>query len=213
MMKNHAYSQEKQGALAMPDIPAYFAALADIATRIPEDDLRAATQLIQSAYQDDRTIFVIGNGQSATTATAFALDLTKGASGPYRRFRVIALTDNMAAITAWANDADYEAVFAEQLVSLFRPGDLLLTISASGNSPNVLAAAAWVREHQGRTIALAGFGGGRLSRMADVAVVVPSDDYGYVETAHVAICHYWVDAMRDWLASGAGTDAPAARTA
>ena len=188
----------------MLDIPAYFSALANIVTRISEDDLRAATQLIQAAYQDDRTIFIIGNGQSATTATAFALDLTKGTSGPYRRFRVIALTDNMAAITAWANDVNYEAIFAEQLVSLFRPGDLLLVISASGNSPNVLAAAAWMRAHQGKIIALAGFGGGRLRQMADAAVVVPSDDYGHVETAHVAICHYWIDAMRAWLAGGAG---------
>ncbi len=189
----------------MLSIPDYFTTLAAIVTRIPEAQVAAATRLLQSAYQEDRTIFVIGNGQSATTATAFALDLTKATAAPSRRrFRAIALTDNTAALTAWANDVHYESVFAEQLVSLFRPGDLLLAISASGNSPNVLRAAEWVRAHQGRILAMTGFGGGRLTPMADAAIVVPSDDYGHVETAHIAVTHYWIDTLREWLAGGAG---------
>lgn len=191
----------------MLNVPDYFAALAGILAHIPEAQVIAATRLIQAAYRDDRTIFVIGNGQSATTATAFALDLTKGTAGPYRRFRVIALSDNTAALTAWANDVNYDSVFAEQLAALFRPGDLLLAISASGNSPNVLRAGEWVRAHQGHILALVGFGGGRLAPMADAAIVVPSHDYGHVETAHVAITHYWVDSLRAWLASGAGAPA------
>ena len=188
------------GGRTMLSIPDYLATLANTLARIPEAQVEAATQLIAHAYEGDQTIFVIGNGQSATTASAFALDLTKGTAGPGRRFRVIALTDNTAALTAWANDVNYEAIFTEQLVSLFRPGDLLLAISASGNSPNVLAAAAWARAHEGKVLALTGFGGGKLSEIADAAVVVPSDDYGHVETAHIAISHYWVDYFRAWLA-------------
>lgn len=187
----------------MLDIPGYFAVLADIVTRIPEAQVAAATALLQAAYQADQTIYVIGNGQSATTASAFALDLTKGTSGPYRRFRVMSLCDNNAALTAWANDVDYESVFSEQLRALFRPGDLLVAISASGNSPNVLRAAEDVRGAGGKILAMTGFGGGRLSEIADAAIVIPSDDYGHVETAHIGITHYWVDTLRAWLREGA----------
>jgi D-sedoheptulose 7-phosphate isomerase len=184
------------------DSRAYFHTLYTALETIPTAELDAANAIIDKAYQDDQTIYVIGNGQSAATASAFALDLTKQTTPPphRRRFRVIALTDNLSALTAWANDVAYEAVFTEQLKGLMRPGDVVLAISASGNSPNIVHACQWAREHGGRVLGLAGFSGGRLQELADACVVVRIDDYGHVETAHIAVCHYWVDFFRERLA-------------
>jgi D-sedoheptulose 7-phosphate isomerase len=187
----------------MVAISDYFQALFDALNTISILQLDVATALLEQAYRSDQVIYVIGNGQSATTATAFALDLTKQTITPglKRRFRVIALTDNMAAVTAWANDVNYESVFIEQLKSLFRPNDVLIAISASGNSPNILVACQWVRENNGRIVGLAGFEGGRLNELADACVVVRVADYGHIETAHLAILHYWVDLFRERMAS------------
>ena len=189
--------------LYMVSVSNYFQALFDALNTISILQLDLATAVLERAYQGDRVIYVIGNGQSATTATAFALDFTKQTITPglKRRFRVIALTDNMAAVTAWANDLNYESIFTEQLKSLFRPNDVLIAISASGNSPNVLAACQWVRQNQGHIIGLAGFEGGRLKDVSDACVVVKVADYGHIETAHLAILHYWVDLFRERLAS------------
>ena len=187
----------------MVAISDYFQALFDALNTISISQLDLATALLEHAYQGDQVIYVIGNGQSATTATAFALDFTKQTVTPglKRRFRVIALTDNMAAVTAWANDLNYESIFTEQLKSLFRPNDVLIAISASGNSPNVLAACQWVKQNKGRIVGLTGFDGGRLNDMADACLVVHVADYGHIETAHLAILHYWVDLFRERLAS------------
>jgi D-sedoheptulose 7-phosphate isomerase len=186
----------------MVDARDYFRTLFDALNTISISQLELATALLEHAYQNDQVIYVIGNGQSATTATAFALDFTKQTVTPNlkRRFRVIALTDNMAAVTAWANDVNYESIFTEQLKSLFRPNDVLIAISASGNSPNVLAACQWVKQNQGHIVGLAGFEGGRLKDLSDACLVVRVDDYGHIETAHLAILHYWVDLFRERLA-------------
>lgn len=185
----------------MIEISQYFQTLYKALTHISEEELARATEILHSAYTEDQTVFVIGNGQSATTASAFALDLAKQAAppAPRRRFRMLALTDNMAAVTAWANDVNYDRIFVEQLESLFRPHDVLIAISASGNSPNVVLAADWVQHHGGKTVALTGFDGGLLDALVDVNIVVGIADYGHVETAHVAITHYWVDLFRERL--------------
>jgi D-sedoheptulose 7-phosphate isomerase len=181
----------------------YFQTLFDALNSISISQLDLATALLEHAYQSDQVIYVIGNGQSATTATAFALDFTKQTITPdlKHRFRVIALTDNMAAVTAWANDLNYESVFTEQLKSLFRPNDVLIAISASGNSPKVVAACQWVKQNKGHIVGLAGFDGGQLKDIADACLVIHVDDYGHIETAHLAILHYWVDLFRERLAS------------
>lgn len=185
----------------MIEVSHYFKTLYQALAGISEEKLALATGILYRAYTDDQAVFVIGNGQSATTASAFALDLAKQAAppAPKRRFRMLALTDNMAAVTAWANDVSYERIFAEQLESLFRPDDVLIAISASGNSPNVVHAADWVRQHEGKTVALTGFDGGKLTDLVDVNIIVNIADYGHVETAHVAITHYWVDLFRERL--------------
>lgn len=160
-------------------------------------DLGKVTRIIETiwdAYQQDRQIFVFGNGGSAATASHFVTDLTKGALGhrgdaPARPVRAISLTDNLALLSAWANDVGYDSVFLGQLRPYLRSGDVVLGISASGNSENVVRAVRYAREIGAATIALTGFGGGVLAPLADLSVVVDSNHYGVVEDVHMQISH------------------------
>ena len=113
----------------------------------------------------------------------------KEGSSDWKRFRVVALTDNVSLMTAWANDADYDHIFSEPLKNLARMGDLLVAISASGNSPNILAAVEVAKQIGLKVVGLTGFGGGKLARLADVSLVVPSSEYGPVEDAHMILDH------------------------
>ena len=157
---------------------------------------------LELARTEGRTIFVAGNGGSATTATSMANDLgfdILKKTGVKDTFRVHALTDNLAAITAVANDVGYDRIFLDQMRIHFRPGDLLIVISASGNSPNVVAAAEWAKEHNGKVITLVGFEGGRLAKVADIVLhcVTDSAEYGPVEDAHLVLNHvlaHWFQA-------------------
>ncbi len=156
------------------------------------------------AYWSDRTVFIFGNGGSATTASHFACDLGKGASQfmerGAKRFRVIALNDNMALMTAWANDFGYENVFAEQLRNLVRVGDVVIAISGSGNSPNVLKALETARNAKATTIGLTGFMGGKMKPLCRRCVVIPSDNMEVIEDLHLAICHSLSTVVRAALA-------------
>ena len=135
-------------------------------------------------------IFVCGNGGSASTASHFACDIVKGASfGRDKRFRIMALTDSLPTITAYSNDVSYDCAFAEQLKNFAESGDLLMTISGSGNSPNVLAATSTAREIGCRTVALTGRDGGKLGPMADLNIQVPVPHMGRIEDAHMIVCH------------------------
>ena len=187
----------------MLNLSDYFDQLHTALHSIRPADMDASLMILERAYEQDQTIFAAGNGQSATTADAFALDLTKQTVGRsnIRRFRTISLSANGAAVTAWANDTNYESIFVEQLRSLFSEGDVLTVFSASGNSPNVVAAAQWIRDHKGYVIALTGFQGGKLRELADVCVHVDVADYGHAETAHIAVTHYWVDHFKQKLVS------------
>jgi D-sedoheptulose 7-phosphate isomerase len=185
------------------DIKEYFNNFYSALTSISTNEVDSAIQILETAYQSRGTIYVIGNGQSAASASAFALDLTKQTAPepPKHRFRVISLTDNSSAITAWGNDVDYESIFTEQLKSLWGTGDILLAVSASGNSPNVISACQWVHQNKGQVIGLTGFEGGKLRSVSDACIVVHSTDYGFIETAHIAIMHYWVTVFHARLAS------------
>ena len=165
---------------------------------IPAEEVARAVDILDATRHRTRAIFMIGNGQSATTANAFALDLTKQTTTPpdTPRFRTISLACNVAALTAWGNDVSYEAVFTEQLKSLYRPDDTLIAISVSGNSPNVVNACQWVKSQGGTIIAFTGSDGGELAALADANIWVHSRDYGHVETAHIAVMHYLVDYFR-----------------
>lgn len=153
------------------------------------------------AYQMGAAVFVVGNGGSASTASHMAADLAKNTIGPHmRRFRVLSLNENMSLVTALANDVGYENVFREQLVNLVAPGDVLIAISASGNSPNVLRAIEYASSRHAQTIGLLGFGGGRALELVDKAVLVGSDDYGIVEDAHLVLNHILVEYFQGLLA-------------
>ena len=179
----------------------YLAELAAILAHIDPAAVETATRVLVDAYDSDATIFVIGNGGSASTASHFALDLAKNPvhTLDQRPPRCVSLTDNVAALTAWANDTSYDRVFEAQLMSIWRRGDVLVAISASGNSPNVVRAVRWANEHGGTTVGLLGRGGGECASLCHAPVVMPHMDYGHVETAHLALCHYWVDVFKAHL--------------
>ncbi len=150
------------------------------------------------------TVFVCGNGGSAATASHMAADLSKGApTGRVTGLRTHALTDSVPLITAWGNDEDFTNVFSEQVRNLVRPGDALVALSASGNSPNILAAVRRASDQGAVTIGLCGFGGGRLAAIADYAVVVASDEYGPVEDLHLVLNHAITAGVRAALAERA----------
>jgi D-sedoheptulose 7-phosphate isomerase len=144
----------------------------------------------QKALHDDCQIFVFGNGGSGTNASHFVTDLGKSASDKtYRRFRCLSLSDNISWITAIGNDYAYEDVFLRQLQNYARAGDVVLVMSVSGNSPNLVKAVAWCRENNIHTIALLGGKRGTLSELANDVVVIDDTHYGRVEDCHMHICH------------------------
>jgi D-sedoheptulose 7-phosphate isomerase len=181
----------------LTEVAGYLGNIGRVIASLPREPLAEITALLLEAGREGQTVFILGNGGSAATASHLACDLVKTASVPgHPRLRAIALTDNVPLLTAWGNDASYDVVFAEQLRALARPGDLVVAISASGNSPNVLAAAAAAREVGARVIGVTGFGGGRLQGLCDICLVVPSHEYGPVEDAHMILVHTVTAAIR-----------------
>lgn len=180
----------------MERIQKYITHLQGVLERLKLEDVRQSIDVIMEAYHANKQIFVIGNGGSASTASHLACDLGKGTSVAGKpRFRVISLTDNVATMTAWSNDVAYEDVFVEQLKNLVNPGDVVIGISASGNSENVIRAMQHAVDMGCQTIGWSGFGGGKLATICDVNVVVDSDQYGPVEDVHLIlnhVLHAWV---------------------
>jgi D-sedoheptulose 7-phosphate isomerase len=157
---------------------------------IPVPKVAELVRLLHQALQRDSQIFVAGNGGSAANASHFITDLGKGASDKTsRRFRCLSLNDNVSWLTALGNDYAYEDVFLRQLINFARPGDLLLLMSVSGNSPNLVKAAEWAGPAGLTRIALLGAKQGRLAQLADQVIVIDSHHYGQVEDAHMGICH------------------------
>ena len=164
-------------------------------------EIERATQMVIDAFEQGRRGFVAGNGGSAATASHMACDFAKTTLGkaktlPAKRVRAIALTDNAPLITAWGNDVSYDVVFAEQLRNLADAGDLLIVITASGNSPNILEAVRTAKELGLTTVGLLGFEGGKVKPMVDHAVVVRSSHFGYIEDAHSVINHLITDTLK-----------------
>ena len=150
-----------------------------------------AHQLLQACGQG-RTVFSFGNGGSAALASHFACDLGKGTLvglNGSKPFRVIALTDNLPLITAWANDTSYDDIFAEQLRNLAVLGDVAFAISGSGNSGNVLRALEFARASGCTTMGITGYSGGKMKALCDYCVVVPSDNMQVIEDFHLSVCH------------------------
>lgn len=177
----------------------YIDNLCRVLREVPLGDLGRALQTLERAFVEQRQVFLAGNGGSAATASHMANDLMKGvAKGRGRGFRAIALSDNVPLITAIANDEDYSEVFAGQLAVLGKPGDVLIVFSGSGNSGNIVRAVEVAQQRQITTIAFLGMGGGQVVRLVDVAVVVPSNEYGPVEDVHMAFDHLITAYLCSW---------------
>jgi len=179
----------------------YITSLQPVLEQLAGEDFDRAQSILLQARAAGRTIFIIGNGGSAATASHMANDLNKGASVPGQlRFRALALTDNVPLITAWANDTQYDRVFVEQMTNFLQPGDVLVAISGSGNSPNVIAAIEWARRQGAATIGLTGGTGGRLHGLVDCCFVVPSDRMEQIEDMHLVLAHALCVSLRDRIA-------------
>ena len=182
---------------ALRDVSAYLADLSAVLAALPRAPLAQITQLLLDTARKGRTVFIFGNGGSAATASHLACDLAKTARTPGQpQVRALALTDNVPLLTAWGNDASYEVIFAEQLRAFVRWRDVVIAISASGNSPNVLAGAVVAREAGAVVVGITGFGGGKLQALCDICLVVPSHDYGPVEDLHMIFVHAITAALK-----------------
>jgi D-sedoheptulose 7-phosphate isomerase len=176
---------------AMNDwISDYVKAQKEALESIPVKAVEQIIEKLRRALKEDRQIFVFGNGGSSMNSSHFVTDLGKGASDKVgARFRCLSLNDNVSWMTALGNDYSYEDVFVRQLMNYGRPGDLVLAMSVSGNSPNVVRAVDWAKHNGLHTIALVGAKRGKLADIAEQVVVINSTHYGRVEDAHMGICH------------------------
>jgi D-sedoheptulose 7-phosphate isomerase len=180
----------------------YVSRLRELLAELDLDAVAAATAVLLDAYENGHTVFICGNGGSASTASHMAADLGKNTVAVGKpRLRVLSLNDNMAWFSALANDLGYENVFVEQMGNLLQPQDVLIVLSASGNSRNVVRAAEFAKAHGGRVLALVGFQGGRLRELADVTIHVKCDAYGPVEDVHLVLNHIFTEALRQRIRS------------
>lgn len=178
--------------------------------RINPAEVRGLADAIYDCYLCRQTVFICGNGGSGSNSSHFCEDLGKCTlrredfdNDAKKRLRVLSLTDNTPYILAWGNDEGFERIFAEQLKNLANPGDLLVAISGSGNSPNILRAVDWANRHSLKTFGCTGFSGGKLRHLAQRCLHVPLDDMGIVETIHLAAFHWVIDNLHQRIATGA----------
>lgn len=172
----------------------YFEGLKAVMDRVDIAQVVAFVGELERVYREDRQVFIVGNGGSAGTASHMACDLAKTVLGKKpdrqkRRFRVMSMTDNVPMITALGNDFGYEHVFTEQLILFARKGDLLIVITGSGNSPNIVNAVRMARDMGVRTTGLLGFDGGEVLPLLDTPVLIPDCNYGFVEDLHMVLDH------------------------
>jgi D-sedoheptulose 7-phosphate isomerase len=182
----------------MDHIQNYISVLQQTIDQLPQSLIAKVIEILEQARLQRKQIFIMGNGGSASTATHFVCDLAKNTRAEgLPHFRVIGLTDNMAIFSAYANDEGFENVFAKQLANLIDPGDIVIGISASGNSQNVLNAMQEARAQQAITIAFTGFDGGRLASMVDLNIHVQSNIIEHVEDIHLILEHMIVKALKN----------------
>ncbi|HNQ93250.1 MAG TPA: SIS domain-containing protein [Anaerolineales bacterium] len=182
----------------MEHITSYISVLQDTVGKLPVESITRVVETLQNARLEGRKVFIMGNGGSASTANHFVCDLAKNTrhdSLPH--FRVIGLTDNMAIFSAYANDEGYENVFAAQLANLVEAEDVVIAISASGNSANVVKAIEEAKSYNAVTIGFTGFTGGKLASLVDIQVHVDSHVIEHVEDIHLMLEHMIVKAIKD----------------
>jgi D-sedoheptulose 7-phosphate isomerase len=174
----------------MDDVSKYLADISQIVLNLPREKVQDLVDTIAEAYDSGRQVFILGNGGSAATASHLACDLQKGIGGEApKRFKAMAVTDSVPIMTAWANDTEYSRIFAEQIDTWAAPGDLVIAISGSGNSPNVIKAVEVANKKGAVTYGLTGFSGGRLSEVAQKSIVVSSSNMQHIEDVHVILAH------------------------
>jgi D-sedoheptulose 7-phosphate isomerase len=178
----------------------YLVELGRVIDSVSREAVAQVIDLLLEARRMQRRVYIMGNGGSSATASHLASDLVKTARVVgLPSLRAFALTDNVPLVTAWANDADYEDIFAEQITAFAEADDVVIAISASGNSDNIIAGLRAARANGARTIGMVGFDGGAARELVDVAVHVPCHDYGLVEDVHLAIGHAITKSIRHHL--------------
>jgi D-sedoheptulose 7-phosphate isomerase len=186
----------------LDSISTYFTELEHMLRDISQAHLQNVLALLEEAYRHGHRIFIMGNGGSAATASHFALDLTKNtimAGAP--RLKAISLTDHVPLITAWSNDTAYEHIFEEQLANMIEPGDVVIGISASGNSPNVINALKLANRSRAATVGLLGANGGLIKTIVDAYVLAPGQNIEQEEDAHMILTHIITRHMREVVRS------------
>ena len=183
-------------------INSYFTELEQMLRDISQAHLQDILSLLEETYRNGHRIFIMGNGGSAATASHFALDLAKNTIMPGApRLKAISLTDHVPLITAWSNDTAYEHIFEEQLANMIEPGDLVIGISTSGNSPNVINALNLAKKSRAATVGLLGAEGGRIKNIVDSYVLAPGQNIEQEEDAHMILTHIITRHMREVVRS------------
>jgi D-sedoheptulose 7-phosphate isomerase len=173
----------------------YTQALKDVMSKLDSIQFEKIIFILAEAYKNHRQIFIAGNGGSAGTANHFVCDFGKNAV-PFtgldrgkQRFKIISVSDNIEKITALGNDISFDEIFRQQLINLMNEGDVLIAVSASGNSPDIIRACEYAREMKSKIIVLAGFSGGKIKEYADASIIVPLESYEQIEDIHLIILH------------------------
>ena len=192
-------------------IDAFFAESKSVIDKMPREDVDKVVELLFDAWKNGSTVFLIGNGGSASTATHMAADLTKSISvGGKKRFRAMALVDNIPMVSALTNDNGWENIYTEQLIAYFRPGDVVVAFSVHGGagkdkagawSQNLLKALQYAKDNGGKAIGFAGFDGGAMKQMADACVVMPANSTPQVEAFHVVLHHLIAFCLKEKIAA------------
>ena len=179
-------------------IQEYISTLQETINILPVEKIQEVVEIIHEARLAEKQVFIMGNGGSASTASHFVCDLAKNTRKVgWPHFKVIGLSDNMAVLSAYANDEGYENVFSQQLENLIQKGDIVIGISASGNSPNVLNGMNVAKKHSAKTIGFTGFDGGKLGKMVNDHIHIPNKNYGQVEDVHHMLEHMIINALQD----------------
>jgi D-sedoheptulose 7-phosphate isomerase len=193
-----ASQMPQNGAPTMSYIQWYLDEISYILQQLPQDQIAQIIQTLEQARMERKKMFLIGNGGSAATASHFANDLIKSTIIDGKpRMKVIALTDSVPVMLAYANDCGYESIFAEQLDALADPGDILVVFSGSGRSPNVIRALDLARQRGLTTIGFTGRDGGDMRERCDICLIAPCQPMEHIEDIHVLLCHLIYSALRD----------------
>lgn len=185
-------------------IRTYLDSISALVMKVPPEEIGRVTDIILGAYSRNSMVFVFGNGGGSATSAHFVCDLAKGTASPgRRRLRALSLAENVPLLTAWANDTDYTNTFGEQLRNLLQKGDVVIGLSGSGRSPNVVNALRFANEAGATTVLFSGFDGGEAASVASESIIVPSDDMQQIEDVHLILAHIVFRCVRDYIMSRA----------